>query len=270
MLVNHSFESGMITNVTVFGRITYGSSTYQQSTSNKACFVINSDGEYRIGDEFNVTSNWILYHASWSRNPVTNTSWIWSDIDALEAGVALKGTEHYGLCTQVYVVVNYTGPSWYQFGTNITGTNGNGTYGQVLSNATAGCQWFWRVVVDDQIESNESPVYSFYTIAQSKIKNTGSTNISGYVLIQVQFNDSGEWMVADETVNESSPRTILSGDQLGLDELFNGKIDASKLFGSYGVGLYRVYAVFRDLEGNILVNDDDSLMVAAYEFTIDK
>ncbi|HWR27224.1 MAG TPA: M20/M25/M40 family metallo-hydrolase, partial [Candidatus Thermoplasmatota archaeon] len=44
---------------------------------------------------------------------------------------------------------------------------------------------------------------------QSKIKNNGSTDIKGYLLIQVQFYDDeaepGAWIVENDTVNETSP-----------------------------------------------------------------
>ncbi|MFH1101116.1 MAG: hypothetical protein V1726_03665, partial [Methanobacteriota archaeon] len=105
---------------------------------------------------------------------------------------------------------------------------------------------------------------------QSKIVNTGETNISGYVLVQVQFyNESLEdWVVADDTVNETVPRRINVSSQFGLDTVFNGSVNTDDLV-SFGSGLYRVYAMFRDPVGNMLVNDDESVMAAWYEFTID-
>jgi len=101
---------------------------------------------------------------------------------------------------------------------------------------------------------------------QSKIKNTGSTNISGYLLIQVQYNDSGNWTVDNDTVNETTPRTINSSSQLGLDTIFNGLVNTDDL--TNGNGTYRVYTAFRDPEGNILQCDDDTYLVATWEFTV--
>ncbi|UCF13479.1 MAG: M28 family peptidase [Thermoplasmatales archaeon] len=103
---------------------------------------------------------------------------------------------------------------------------------------------------------------------QSKIKNTGSTDIKGYLLIQVHFNDSGNWVVADDTINESTPRTINSGEQLALDTIFNGLVYTGEQLVEYGNGTYRVYAAFRDPNGNILVTDDETELVATYEFTV--
>jgi len=36
----------------------------------------------------------------------------------------------------------------------------------------------------------------------------------------------------------------------------------------HGSGTYRVYAAFRDPDGDVLVCDDDSLLEATYEFTV--
>ncbi|HIH28831.1 MAG TPA: hypothetical protein HA260_03400, partial [Thermoplasmata archaeon] len=103
---------------------------------------------------------------------------------------------------------------------------------------------------------------------QSKIKNTGSTDIKGYLLIQVQFYNSsqGKWLVDDDTINETSTRTITSGNHLALDRgIFNGNVRASDL--THGTGTYRVYAAFRDPEENILRTDDDVDLEAWWQFS---
>jgi hypothetical protein len=102
---------------------------------------------------------------------------------------------------------------------------------------------------------------------QSKIKNTGSTNITGYLLIQVQFYNTSQstWVLDNDTVNETSPRTITSGNQLALDTIFNGHVRASDL--THGTGTYRVYTAFRDPDGNILRTDDDVDLEAWWQFS---
>ncbi|HWR27660.1 MAG TPA: M28 family peptidase, partial [Candidatus Thermoplasmatota archaeon] len=105
---------------------------------------------------------------------------------------------------------------------------------------------------------------------QSKIKNTGSTDIKGYLLIQVQFYETGKgvaprWVVDNDTVNETSPRIINSGSQLGLDTVFNGKIRTSNL--QHGTGTYRVYTAFRDPEGTILRTNDGTELKAWWQFS---
>lgn len=101
---------------------------------------------------------------------------------------------------------------------------------------------------------------------QSKIKNTGSTDIKGYLLIQVQYDDVGQWVVDNDTINETTPRTITPESQLALDTIFNGLVKTSDL--SHGYGMYRVYAAFRDPDGDVLVTDDETVLEAWYEFEV--
>jgi len=102
---------------------------------------------------------------------------------------------------------------------------------------------------------------------QSKIKNTGETNISGFLLIQVQFYNTSQskWLVDNDTINETSARTISNGHQLALDTIFNGHVRASDL--THGTGTYRVYAAFRDPDGNILRTNDDVDLEAWWQFS---
>ena len=166
-----------------------------------------------------------------------------------------------------YIKIN---DSWQVLGTN--NSVNNGTYHQVYSNASVNGQWWeWYVNVTD-ISGNSfiSDTFKFYTGNQSKIKNTGSYDISGYLLIQVQYYNTttSNWTVADETINETTIRTISSGEQLGLDTIFNGNLSTTDLLNTFGNGTYRVYAAFRDPDGDVLVCDDESLLEASYEFSI--
>ncbi|MDH7506794.1 MAG: PKD domain-containing protein, partial [Candidatus Thermoplasmatota archaeon] len=116
-------------------------------------------------------------------------------------------------------------------------------------------------------ESNPDPRPKLVIVYrnQSKIVNTGSTNITGYLLMQVQYKEGEEWVVDHDTVDEVSPREINVGGQLALDTIFNGLVNTNDL--SHGSGLYRVYAAFRGPVGDVLVCDDGSLLDAWYEFT---
>ncbi len=103
---------------------------------------------------------------------------------------------------------------------------------------------------------------------QSKIKNSGSTDIKGYLLIQVQYYNTSQatWLLENDTVNETTPRTITSGSLLALDTIFNGLVRASDL--THGTGVtYRVYTAFRDPDGNILRTDDDVDLEAWWQFS---
>jgi len=161
-----------------------------------------------------------------------------------------------------WTVVNEFGSNGLSNGTySFTNTSWIDSYSTtyyISSNLTDGTDW-----------TNET--YHFTTYIQSKIENTGSTDIKGYLLMQVQYyNETAEeWVVADDTVNETNPRIINSSDQFGLDTVFNGEVNTNDLseFGS-GSGTYRVYAAFRDPDGNILKCDDETLLVATYEFNI--
>lgn len=101
----------------------------------------------------------------------------------------------------------------------------------------------------------------------SKLRNSGSTTIRGYLLIQVQFYNAsqGKWILDSDTVNETSPRTLNPGERIGLDTIFNGKIRASNL--QHGAGTYRVYTAFRDRDGDVLTCLQGRTLAAYYEFT---
>jgi hypothetical protein len=156
--------------------------------------------------------------------------------------------------------------SWISFGTN--NSVGNGTYYQTFSNASVnGGWWYWKVNVSDGTVETESSVYKFYTGVQSKIVNSGSTNISGYLYMVVEYKNGSTWELDNDTINETTPRTINASDTLALDLIFNGLVDTSDL--TNGDGTYRVYAAFRDPDGDVLVCDDESLLEAWWEFEVD-
>ena len=164
---------------------------------------------------------------------------------------------------------NFSG-SWQVI--NTTNNVSNGTYSHVFSNASVNGQWwYWKVNVTD-ISNNTatSPVYKFYTGNQSKIMNLGSTDIRGYLLLQVEYYNSttSNWTLADETVDEITLRTISSNEQLGLDTIFNGLVNTSNLIESFGNGTYRILARFRNRYGNTLVCDNNTSIETTYEFSI--
>jgi parallel beta-helix repeat protein len=103
---------------------------------------------------------------------------------------------------------------------------------------------------------------------QSKIKNTGSTDISGYLLMQIHYYNSSQqiWDVDYTVIKESTPRIINSSEQLALDLIFNDLVNTWNL--SNRNGTYRVYAAFRDPNGYVLRCDDDSYLEASYDFQV--
>jgi hypothetical protein len=130
-------------------------------------------------------------------------------------------------------------------------------------------EFFSRGASMDVYETLKGSADAGCYLPESKIANTGMTDMRGFLLIQVQFNDSGQWVLADDTINETSARRINASCEVGLDLIFNGLVSTDDLLNGFGSGMYRVYAAFRDPDGNILVNNDDSQMAAWYEFTIE-
>jgi hypothetical protein len=158
--------------------------------------------------------------------------------------------------------------SWQVFGTNTSVSNG--TYHQVFSNATEnGKWWYWKVNVSDNTSYNMSGVYKFYTGHQSKIKNTGSTNIKGYLLMQIEFYNTtnSTWILEQEVINETTTRTINDDSTLALDTIFNPHNVSTNSF-TNGNGTYRVYAAFCDPDGDVLVCDDETELYATHQFTV--
>jgi hypothetical protein len=158
--------------------------------------------------------------------------------------------------------------SWQIFGTNTSVSNG--TYHQVFSNATEnGKWWYWKVNVSDNTSYNMSGVYKFYTGHQSKIKNTGSTNIKGYLLMQIEFYNTtnSTWILEQEVINETTTRTINDDSTLALDTIFNPHNVSTNSF-TNGNGTYRVYAAFCDPDGDVLVCDDETELYATHQFTV--
>ena len=91
-------------------------------------------------------------------------------------------------------------------------------------------------------------------------------NFSGFLLIEVDFLEGEDWVLDTVVVDETNMSTVTVGGCLGLDTVFNGLVSTDDL--SHGSGAYRVYAAFRDPDGDVLVCDDDSLLEATYEFTV--
>ncbi|MEA3255725.1 MAG: hypothetical protein U9Q22_07830 [Candidatus Altiarchaeota archaeon] len=100
----------------------------------------------------------------------------------------------------------------------------------------------------------------------SQITNLGDTNISGYLLMLVQRNDSGIWTNLSTVVSDASSRIINQSQDLDLSEIWDtyGGWNTN----DYTDGEYRVYVAFRNPDNDTLQNDDGSLMLASYVFNI--
>lgn len=99
--------SGVINKITVFFRIR--DNAYSGEIA-KPC--IKSDGIVTEGTAINPGGifKWETYSQEWLTNPADGKAWEWSDIDLLQVGISLYGQRIglRGLCTQVYVELDYT------------------------------------------------------------------------------------------------------------------------------------------------------------------
>ncbi len=162
---------------------------------------------------------------------------------------------------------------WNDFGlTNLTWINRYGitklclrSSRDISGTTPTGSEYVNVYSADDTKGGNMPKMYIHYR-NQSKIKNTGSTDINGYLLIQIQFYNTqqSQWIMNNDTINETTPRTIETGQQLALDTIFNGLVRSSDL--THGAGIYRVYVAFRDSDGNILKTNDGTELVAWWQF----
>ncbi len=103
-------------------------------------------------------------------------------------------------------------------------------------------------------------------IAGNSIRNTGSLNISGYLLMQVEGNGSGYWEVIGVVADETFTRTINAGDSLNLVNIWNS--DPWNTTGNT-TGYYRVYTAFRGLDGAVLKNDSGGFINGSDVFRIE-
>ncbi len=146
--------------------------------------------------------------------------------------------------------------SWQEFATN--NSVGNGTYYQTMNGAYVNGQWwYWRLNVSDDHDYNLSSVFKFHTGTQSKLVNTGTTTIKGYLLMQAEFWNGSAWIADQVVIDDTSPRYLNASGVLGLDTVFNGLLDTGDLH--YGDGDYRVYAALCNPYGEVLEIDSEKL-----------
>jgi len=101
--------SGTINSVTV-----YVSAKRSGTAYGRCALYIGGTLYYQPTGSYGFTplTYWSQYGYAWSTNPATGTAWTWSDINNLQAGYGGRAASSYSsMCTQVYVVVNYTPPA---------------------------------------------------------------------------------------------------------------------------------------------------------------
>ena len=93
-MADHTSEVGDINNITIYlcGRKYFDTGL---GTTNYMKPVIYTNNNYYDGDTA-VALTTSYTNNSWNHdiNPITSINWTWAEIDALQAGVALEGTEY--------------------------------------------------------------------------------------------------------------------------------------------------------------------------------
>lgn len=115
--------AGVINSVTVYAR-TYWAGAANASQNWEEVSIKTNGTVYDQGFSYiSERITWRLRSYTWNTNPFTSNPWTWDEINALQAGVALReavnGGPAFAHCTQVYVEVDYT-PS---VGIDIAGTS---------------------------------------------------------------------------------------------------------------------------------------------------
>jgi len=101
----HSVGSGTINSITIYFRISNtrsGVYAYAKPSQKSGTTVTDGTQQAQAGTSFGTKSQ------TYTVNPATGSAYTWDEIDALQIGLQLKTGGFYGLCTQVYVVVDYT------------------------------------------------------------------------------------------------------------------------------------------------------------------
>jgi len=97
-LEDHSTGTGTIDSVIVY------MSCRQTNPSGRVLTRIRTNGSNYNGSSVNPGGSYSDYSTVYTSNPSTSSSWTWTEIDNLQAGVRLRRTR----CTQVWVEVHYT------------------------------------------------------------------------------------------------------------------------------------------------------------------
>jgi hypothetical protein len=102
----------------------------------------------------------------------------------------------------------------------------------------------------------------------SHIANSGSTNITGYLLMQVQYNNSGTWQVISTRVNDTATgtlRTIENRTFFNLETVWNADPWNTDLESE---GTYRAYVALVNSSRHVMRDDSGQYMNDTYDFDL--
>jgi hypothetical protein len=98
---------------------------------------------------------------------------------------------------------------------------------------------------------------------KSMINNTGTEDITGYLLMKVQKYSGSSWLDVHTVVDENSSRTVVGGNKLALDIIWA----ANGAYTTTEAGTFRAYAVFRNESGGA-IQTETGLLEDNYNFTV--
>ncbi|MDD5127034.1 MAG: hypothetical protein PHR43_02890 [Dehalococcoidales bacterium] len=214
---------GKITSVSVYFRIS-GENTYRIYNGYGRA-VLKIGGEVYYGtveqqyDRVFDTRNYV-----WTKNPVTGEDWTWSDIDAIQAGVALRAEVPQGrtYCTMVYVRVDYRIPPRVQGDVppgdlfEITPHpmfTGDLTVNVYLTNVKALIKAYkylnMKIFIENSLEAEETPDYHLLTLENGMVNfNIEGGAADNYTIqliggsYKLVSSNSDDWVSGWEVVPE--------------------------------------------------------------------
>ena len=99
----------------------------------------------------------------------------------------------------------------------------------------------------------------------SILTNLGQTNLSGYLLMQIQKNYPDSWELVSTQINES--KFLKPGSHLNLSSEWNSNPWNTN---NEGNGYYRIFTSLTDPQSKTLINDTQGNISNSYEFYLDK
>jgi hypothetical protein len=107
-LTNHATETGNINYVKIYLCGRYNKSGAGGVANAMKPVIYTNSKYYDVDAAIALTNSYVTSSWTHTTNPVTSSTWTWSEIDNLEVGVALIGNQYqYSNCTQVYAEVIY-------------------------------------------------------------------------------------------------------------------------------------------------------------------
>lgn len=193
--------SGTINKVTLYFRVSAAGSVGRVKGVIKSNSTVTETAQKDPYGDFGATT-WGTYSQEWATNPADDEPWEWSDIDALQIGVALycQNTR----CTQLYVEVDY----------NVDSISRTVAYGRASSSNLSLATTISRVVAFARATS------SSLSLAVSMVKSWGRTITTSVNLsLTPTISRAVAWARATSSNLSLAAEIVVTGIQNYLIEL---------------------------------------------------